>query len=113
MRIYVAGPITGVPLKNRPAFTAAAQALRAEGHEVVNPLEIDPRHEDERTWADHMRIDIPQLLQCEAIALLPGWEHSRGARLEAYNARELGMPFIYLKPPSPVALAQAAAEERE
>ena len=41
MRIYVAGPMTGHPELNFPAFHAAATELRALGHHVENPAEIN------------------------------------------------------------------------
>ncbi|WP_371807265.1 DUF4406 domain-containing protein [Pseudomonas sp. KK4] len=28
------------------------------------------------------------------VAVLPGWENSKGARLEVHIARELGMPVV-------------------
>lgn len=89
MRLYLAGPMTGLPALNFPAFHAAAKGLRAAGHDVVNPAEIvvDP----DVCWAECMRRDIPQLCTCEAIAVLSGWEKSRGATLEVHIAEELGM----------------------
>ena len=89
MRIYIAGPMTGHPDLNFPAFHGKAAELRAMGHEAVNPAEInsDPQAE----WATCMRSDIRELVTCEAIYLLPGWEKSRGATLEWTIATELGM----------------------
>lgn len=43
-----------------------------------------------------MRITIPQMLDCEGIALLPGWERSRGARIEFILAAEIGLGVLYL-----------------
>jgi hypothetical protein len=39
-----------------------------------------------------MRRDIAELVTCDAIAALDGWERSRGASLEVYIAKALGMP---------------------
>jgi hypothetical protein len=87
--IYLAGPMTGLPDLNFPAFHAAAAKLRSAGHLVINPAEINS--DQNANWADCMRADIPALLKCSCIALLPGWENSKGARLERHIAAELGM----------------------
>lgn len=92
MKVYIAGPMTGIEDFNFPAFHAAAAHLRANGYEVVNPAEVNP--DTTLTWEQCMRLDIPQLCTCDAIALLPGWENSRGARLECHLAEALGMPQV-------------------
>ncbi|MCY1527250.1 hypothetical protein D9M68_623110 [compost metagenome] len=38
-RIYLAGPMTGLPEFNYPAFHAEAARLRALGYQVENPAE--------------------------------------------------------------------------
>ncbi|MFU1906023.1 DUF4406 domain-containing protein [Bordetella avium] len=88
MRVYLAGPMTGHPDLNYPAFHDAAARLRAHGFDVVNPAEIVKT--PGLDWLACMRLDIPALLTCEAIVLLPGWQSSRGARLEYSLARQLG-----------------------
>lgn len=89
MRIYVAGPMTGLPELNFPAFHAASARLRAAGHVVVNPAEINA--DPAAGWEQCMRADIAQLVTCDALAHLAGWEQSRGASLEHYIAERLGM----------------------
>lgn len=89
MRLYIAGPMTGLPDLNFPAFHAAAAVLRSAGHDVINPAEINPDHGV--PWAECMRRDIPQLCTCEGVAVLPGWRSSRGASLEVHIAEALGM----------------------
>jgi len=88
-RTYIAGPMTGLPDMNFPAFDAAAHRLRDLGHLVISPAEItkDPAAD----WAACMRADIAELVRCDAVALLPGWEHSRGATLEHHIATQVGL----------------------
>lgn len=41
-----------------------------------------------------MRRDIAALMDCDTVATLPGWEHSKGARLEVLIAERLGMTVV-------------------
>lgn len=88
MRLYVAGPMTGHPELNFPAFNATAAALRAAGHEVENPAEINPDPAAE--WTDCMFADLKALTDCDAIVMLPGWEKSPGAQIERLWATRTG-----------------------
>lgn len=92
--VYLSGPMTGLPDLNFPAFHAAADKLRSQGVQVVNPAELD--HPSDATWPDYMRRDIAELVRCDWIALLPGWENSKGAHLEYTIATKLGMPALRL-----------------
>ena len=94
MRVYIAGPMTGIPEMNFPAFHAVAAALRALGHEVVNPAELNP--DTSKSWAECMRVDIAQLVTCDAVALLPGWSQSRGVAIEFQLAIDLGIDIFGL-----------------
>lgn len=88
-RVYISGPMTGLPEANFPAFHAAAKALRDAGIDAVNPAEINATTDGR--WEDYMREDIKALCDCDGIALLPGWERSRGAHLEVHIAHRLGL----------------------
>lgn len=88
-RIYLAGPMTGYPELNFPAFHAEAARLRSLGYDVVNPAEINP--DPAADWIDCMRADIRELVTCGTIATLPGWEQSKGATFEASIADRLAM----------------------
>lgn len=90
MTVYLAGPMSGIPEFNYPAFNAKATELRALGIEVRNPAENDGGSTD-KTWNEYMRLAIRSLLECDEILLLPRWENSRGARIEKFIAEELGM----------------------
>lgn len=92
MKLYLAGPMTGLPGLNFPAFHAAAEALRARGYQVFNPAELGFGENDYR----------PALTAClawicgeaEALAVLPGWEKSKGAQAEVATAYALGLQVL-------------------
>lgn len=97
MRVYLAGQMSGLPLHNFPAFHEAAARLRELGHEVVNPAELDdPDHEALAAIPREvfLRRDGPLLMGCDAIALLPGWWRSIGARWELAVALGIGMTVL-------------------
>lgn len=90
--VYIAGPMTGLPEGNYPAFNAAAEAWRKAGYKVLNPAEND-NGSGTQHWSQFMRLAIAMVIQSNAIALLPGWERSKGARLEVEIAKALDFTF--------------------
>lgn len=90
-RIYLSGPMSGFPGLNFPTFHSMTASLRARGHTVTNPAEINP---EGGTWTDCMRRDIAALMDCDTVATLAGWEHSKGAKLEVLIAEKLGMTVV-------------------
>jgi hypothetical protein len=116
VKIYLAGPMRGIPEFNFPAFYAAAAALRAEGHDVFSPAERDNEkhgtdiskgnaagceHQAAKEHGFNLReallADIRYICDhAEAIALLPGWERSKGVAAELATARALGLKEILL-----------------
>jgi len=85
MRVYVSGPMTGIPEYNRRAFLSAELRLRASGYEVENPWRFGER--ENWTRQDYMRRDVAELAACDAICLLRRWWRSWGARREYLVAR--------------------------
>lgn len=96
MKVYLSGKMTGLPDFGFPLFHKHAASLRASGYEVVNPAELDMQDQQEMTWAQYLRRDIGHLVTCDAIALIPNWTDSRGAKLEKTIADALGMRVIFL-----------------
>lgn len=90
MKIYLSGPMTGLPYLNYPAFMVAAADLRARGFDVYNPAEWEAKYNDG---------EFNLTLICrEAVAVvtLPGWENSPGATAETSLARALRKPVVSL-----------------
>ena len=89
-RIYLAGPMSGMPDNNYPAFNALAERLRASNFEVENPAENPER----TTWLGYMRLAVAQLATCDTVVMLPGWEQSRGAKVEYQLAAGMGLRVV-------------------
>lgn len=81
--------MTGYEHHNYPAFAEATSRLRQRGIVVVSPHELHG-NDFSRSFDWYLRRDLAALVRCNSIALLPGWEQSRGAALEEYVARALG-----------------------
>lgn len=95
MKLYIAGPMSGLPDFNYPAFYKAAEQLRAAGYEVENPAENTI--EGTASWLAYMRMSLVQISKVDGIALLPGWAGSRGALLEEHIGTELGLTVRYVE----------------
>lgn len=104
--IYISGQITGLQREVYEAlFYGAENQLKAKGYEVVNPLSIaegiapeliDPAtHTEEEIWQTIVKADIQELMKCEAVYMLPNWQHSEGATLEHRIATGLRLPVYY------------------
>lgn len=105
-RVYIAGPMTGIPELNFPAFHAAAAELRAKHYDVINPAELVPYLNP--VWTDAMRVDIRELMTCTHIFMLDGWRQSRGASLEYFLANALNLTILNERPGLTVAAAAMA-----
>jgi hypothetical protein len=97
---YLAGPMTGIPQDNLPAFIAATVALRGEGYTVTTPVEFETaevmhavvnnpemtfNEAAGTTWGSALARDVEIIADdIDGIVFLPGWAKSKGARLEAF-----------------------------
>ena len=94
MKVYIASKMSGLKDFNYPAFHRTAAHLRRLGFEVENPAENpDPPC---GSWNGYLKTALRQLLTCDALVLLPGWETSRGANLERETALKVGLPVYAL-----------------
>lgn len=89
--LYLCGPMSGLPKFNYPAFFEAAERLREVGYIVRNPADNPPPKCG--TYPGWIRLALAQLVQCDGLAYLDGWESSTGAHIEIRVARDLTMPI--------------------
>lgn len=109
MKIYIAGPMSGVENFNFPLFFETENKLKELGYEVINPAHNDGESLEEalanagspekprNSWGYYMRRDLAHVLAVDAICVLPDWRQSKGANLEVHVAQELGLPIYVLQ----------------
>ena len=101
MRIYLSGKITGLDKEvYSRQFERAETFYKTSGFDVINPVKIGEeilKKNPSATWNDFMKEDLQALKTCTHIALLEGWEESKGAKMEKAEAEKLGLEIMYLK----------------
>lgn len=103
MKVYLAGPMRGISEWNVPAFDATAKAWTEAGHHVFSPAATlralgylygyacEPGSNEADEHLRHVMLtDFACIVAADAIALLPGWEKSRGATVEVALAHFFG-----------------------
>lgn len=104
MRVYIAGPMSGKPKHNFPAFDAAKERLLAKQALVVSPADLDravgitedsPVVETRAAMKLMVALDRVALSLCDAIYMLKGWENSVGSRAEHAQAVQDGLIVLY------------------
>jgi len=108
MKVYIAGPMRGRPDWNRNAFVRAATRWKLAGHHPYSPSAIaaamgynsgctgggEPGTPAGDQHLRHVLLtDVACIMYCDAVALLPGWDGSRGATFEVAVAQFLGLPL--------------------
>lgn len=101
-RIYIAGPMTGVPGWNYEAFESAAEKLTADGWDVYDPVQIGEMHglkydadeQDPEILPYVIKAELGFVARSDAIYLLKGWEKSIGTRRELLVALGCGLEII-------------------
>lgn len=106
-KIYIAGPMRGLPYYNFQDFDICKRHIEVRGHHAVSPADLDRAAgfdamtlPDDHDWysipdgfdfAACVRRDLEAIQTCEAYVLLDDWEKSVGARAEKAVADFLGL----------------------
>lgn len=93
MRVYIAGPITGVE-NYKDNFEYAEKKLIRAGHKPVNPVKICSSIGENAKHEVYMKKLIPFLCDCDGIFCLEGWQESKGASFEVEVAAKCGIPMV-------------------
>tara|TARA_R100000808_G_C2119119_1_gene130850 strand:+ start:772 stop:1161 length:390 start_codon:yes stop_codon:yes gene_type:complete len=99
--IYIAGPMRGLPGANWDEFDRVRSLIAARGAIAISPADLDREQGlhpmevlSQQQMRDCMKRDCTALLDCNAVALLPGWVDSSGARAEQALAQAVGIPSM-------------------
>ena len=93
MRVYISGGITGVPDYKENFYNAEAK-LKDLGYSVINPSNINDMLPDDFTYNEYMKLDYAMLDLCDTIYLIPGWNKSKGSKLELERALSQKMKIM-------------------
>ena len=90
MKVYIAGPMSGLEEFNREAFFRASRQLTGKGYVALNPATLP----DGLNQNEYMDICFAMLRASNAILMLPGWKASAGACAEYHYAYKPGMKIF-------------------
>ena len=104
-KIYLSGPMTGIePREYRRRFREAETILRRHGYGSINPCRVWPCRFPwlyrlmnallgrRLTYAIILAYDLLLLMtRADGIAMLPGWQASRGAQIENFVSMHFWM----------------------
>jgi len=100
--VYVAGPYSadtswGIK-KNILEAEKYSLLLLRKGYYVITPHKNTAGYEAYPEWDQEFwyGLSLEILKRCDAIAMIPGWEGSRGSTIEHERALEWGKRIIYL-----------------
>lgn len=101
MKLYLAGPMRGIPEFNFPVFHNTAAKLRAAGYEVFSPAEkglekhAEANQESLAFRRAVFKLDTAWIAEhADGVALMPGWSGSKGATAEDALAIAIGLPSL-------------------
>jgi hypothetical protein len=93
-KVYISGKITGLVYEEAfENFKKAEDYLKGKGYEVVNPMTIEHNHD--KSWENYMKVDLIEMLKCDAVYFMKGFFNSKGARMEFDIAERLKIELMF------------------
>ena len=91
MKVYIAGPMSGITNLNRDNFNRVAKYFSDQKVAVLNPAMLP----NGLSQQEYMSICLPMVMCADTLFMLDGWQHSQGALAEHALAIKLNKEIIY------------------
>jgi hypothetical protein len=101
---YLSGPITGRS-GHQLDFATAKANMESVGFRAISPV-TDCGCSVDFSWELNMQLCLQRMHGCTHIFMLPGWENSRGARIEFDNAAATCMTRVKIVEPGGIELVK-------
>ena len=97
-KIYICGPITGLPNGNKKAFLKAEKKLKKLNYKPINPRRLVGKTEGklEKEYDYYaLKKSLQLFLKTNIIYVLKGWVKSKGAVIEHNLALDMNYEIYY------------------
>lgn len=95
-KMYISLPMTGIENNNSELELKAFNKARKMGYWVYSPSRIAlavNKKIEKPEYKHYLGFDLWSLSLCDAMLLCPGWESSKGCKIEVNFALENGIPI--------------------
>lgn len=94
LKIYISGAISGRDYREVALDFEAAQTHIRVFSDFLPISPLDNGLPLDTPWSAHMLRDLEILSTCDAVIMLPGWEHSPGCQIEKIFAERIGLRIL-------------------
>lgn len=102
-KVYLSGPMDGLPNNNKVEFQLAEAYYRDLGFEVVNPHRLSEALDlynsetglNPPTYCEYLLNDLNALIECDMMVLLKDFKRSFGCSIEIAFAHKAGIPMYH------------------
>lgn len=108
-KLQLVGRIKNMPNGNKEQFEKYKKIYEDLGYEVFSPHSLKDQYPD-LDEVQYMGICLQNISNCNVIVVCPGWENSRGAKLEVFFALTYGIKVLEASTKNPICFKNCTIE---